>query len=481
MRLYRQTVRLAVPTVLEHLSTSIIFLVDALMVATLGPAALAAVGIVGIMMWRLRTMGGILQIGTTAMVARRWGENNTEAACRLFTHSALLGGIIGIGCLLLWPLAGWIFSTLNAEGDVLALSVLYFQVVILAFPLRLASTNMAAAIRAAGDTRTPMITTVVANMVNVSLNYTLIFGKFGFPELGLFGAAIATAIAFTTEFSIYLAMGLRGIRPRRLFPIERLDFIHPGEEDVEVSSEPVRAGVPDETRTDVLRFDPAGFRLRLRGSTGMMLRISHPSFWEEVGVSIGFLVFTAMLALFGEEALAAHSAVVRIESFSFMAGFGIAIATATLVGQALGARQVKTARRTFAICLTLSTMFMGSLGILFCLFPEWFVGWFVYGEENGTFMPLAAMLFILASLQQPFIGSAMVLSGGLRGAGHTMAPFVAQFFGTIGARLGGGYVLAFVFEMGVEGLYWATVLDWVLRTAILGGLLLTGRWERAKA
>ena len=481
MRLYRQTVRLAIPAVLENLSTSIIFLVDALMVATLGPAALAAVGLVGVIMWRLRTMGGILQIGTTAMVARRWGENNTKAACVLFAHSALLGLLIGLGCLFLHPMAGGIFSLLNAEGDVLAFSVLYFQVVILAFPLRLASTNMGAAIRAAGDTRTPMVTTVAANLINVFLNYALIFGKFGFPELGLFGAAIATAIAFTAEFLIFLAMGLKGIRPKRLFAVPRVDFPAPDDEEVEVTSAPVPIHPGHEDRQDVLRLDPAGFRLRVRGSTGTLFRISHPSFWEEAGVSLGFLVFTAMLALFGEEALAAHSAVIRIESFSFMAGFGISIATATLVGQALGAGELRAARRTFAICLTLSTLFMGSLGIVFSLFPEWFVGWFVHEDAAGTFLPLAAMLFLLGALQQPFIGSAMVLSGGLRGAGHTIAPFVAQLFGTIGARLGAGYLLGFVFGMGIEGLYIATVLDWVLRTIILGGLVMMGRWERARA
>lgn len=478
MKLLRQTVRVAVPAILESLSNSAILLVDALMVASLGPTPLAAAGLVGVVLWRLRALGSVLQIGTGATVARRWGGGQIDAARIVFTHGAVLGSLVGCLWLLFFPFAMAIFGGLNARGDVLLLAAGYFQAVVICFPLRLSSTNMAASLRAAGDTKTPMMTTLIINVANIVLNYTLIFGNFGAPALGLVGAGIATSLSFALEFVILAFVGWRGIRPRRMFQALALELPVSRQEEMGEISAPVYPPAPvDPEHAHVLRFSREGFRLRIPGVTRSILRISHPSFWEEIAVSLGFLVFIAMIAELGEAALAAHTAVTRIESFSFNAGFGVSVAAATIVGQALGAGSLKDARRVFSLTLTLGVVIMGSIGILFALEPEWFLKWFV-AEEGGNFLPLATTIFLLAALEQPFIGAAMVLAGGLRGAGMTMAPFFSQLFCTVGIRIGFGWYFGFHLGWGLEGLYWATVLDWLCRTVILSVIVMGGRWEK---
>jgi len=453
---YRRTIRLALPAVAESLLNSMVLLVDALMVARSGDAALAAVGISGVVLWRVRSLASVLQTGIGALAARRWGEGDERAASRVLTHGMVLGLAIGTLPLLLIPFAAMIFSRLNAEGEVLALAATYFQLIIATMPLRMASTHLSAALRACGDTRTPLYVTLGINVVNLIFNYLLIFGKFGFPALGLVGAGIATVIAFVIEAVALAVACRRGIRPLRFAEIGNAD-------------------------RGLLRITRDGFTPWLPSITPSVLRVSLPSLGEEIAVSVGFLGFIAMIAGLGEESLAAHTSVARIESFSYMIGFGVSIGAAALVGQALGAARADLARRAFSASLVLAALSMAVAGFVMILLSPLTLGLFYgFDDTRRVMIEFATPVLIIAALEQPFIGTGMVLAAGLRGAGLTMAPFLSQMAGTIVVRIGLGYLLAFELGMGLEGVYWATVADWVLRTIILGAIVATGRWEKTK-
>lgn len=476
MRLYSETLRLAVPAILENLFISAVFLVDSIMVAQLGSAPLAAVGLAGVVMWRLVSMGSCLRIGLGAATARRWGEGNVQMARALLSHGLVLGGIVGFLCILLYPLAGIVFAKMNAEGRVLEEVVPYFRIILVFLPFRLAALNLGSSIRAAGNTKTPMLITIASNILNVIMNYVLIFGHFGFPALGTFGAGLATGISFFLEFLFLFIISLIGAPAKRVFA--------PGAAvrsavDDEGHLADVYTDVPENTpKTDSIKFSMEGFRVFLGTPTKRILGVSYPVFFEEVAITFGFVMFVGMIASFGELVLAAHTAIIRIESFSFLAGFGISIAAATLVGQALGAGSVDQARRSFASCLVLSTVFMGGAGIAMCLFPELFLSPFFTGEEASRAMDIAIPLLLLVAIEQPFIGSAQILANGLRGAGETKTPFMAQFCGVTFIRVGLGYLMAFPWGMGMEGLYWATVIDWIVRTVLLTYLVKYGAWEK---
>lgn len=475
MSLLIQTVRLATPSVLENLLNSGTFLVDGLMVASLGADALAAVGIVGVFLWRLNFVFGCTRVGAGAMVSRRWGEGNFAEARRVFTHCTVLSMIIAAFLWGLLPFLRPLMGAFFAPGSALDLAVIYFKINLLALPFHMSAMNMASCLRAAGDTRTPLVVSILVNLVNVLLNYMLIFGKFGAPEWGLFGAAVATALASTLGFLVLLGCGLRGLRPRRLFPAADIEPVSVFGEEPD-SLTPARHD-PSKIffKGEPFRFSRAGIKPWIPKLTPRLLRISHPVFWEEVAITAGFVGFIWMIARFGEVAVAAHTATIRLESFSFQIGHGIAAAVATLVGQSLGAGSVDTAKRVFTLCLTLAISAMSIIGIILALFPEWLVGWFTAPGEM-EFLSLAVLILLISSLEQPLVGSAMVLSGGLRGAGHTRAPFIAQLIGTIPVRLGLGYFLAFPMGMGVVGLIWATVADWGVRTIYLAYVLRRGKW-----
>ncbi|MCC7391268.1 MATE family efflux transporter [Candidatus Sumerlaeota bacterium] len=473
-KLYVKTARLAIPTILENLFVSVVFLVDALFLAELSEQALAAAGMCSTVLWRLRSVGGYLQVGIGAYVARRWGQGESHAARLAFTHGCCIGLLIGLLCVPLYFFTEDIFRALRAPDTVLPYILPYFMPIMLVFPLRVASANMAAALRASGDTRTPMITTITMNLTHIFTNWLLIFGNLGFPKLGIQGAGYSTALAMTIEFLMLLAVGLRGVRPKRLFQLAPIAAAPAQEDEFQVVS-PVYT--PAEERDDVLKLVREGFTPWLKGVSGRIFRVSMPTFWEEIAISAGFMSFIAMIAELGDDALAAHSSISRVESFSFNAGFGVSIAASTLVGQALGSGSIREARRAFGACFTLVVMLMGTAGLLFAIAPAWFLQWFA-GPDSTKFISLAIPLFYLTAIQQPLIGLTNVLAGGLRGAGQTTPPFIAQMIGVVGVRVGVAYYFAFVRGWGMEGVYLAMVCDWVMRSTLLGIIVLRGKWEK---
>ncbi len=427
-------------------------------------------------MWRLRSIGGCLQFGAAATIARRWGEGNVQRACSVFSHSVLLSFLIGLFFVCLFiPGSYTLFPLLNAKGELFDKLVPYFHLVLLVLPFRLASFTMMASLRAAGDTKTPMLTTLAINIVNVFFNWCLIFGNLGFPKLGLYGAGVATCIALLVEFGIMSFVGFRGIRPRKLFaavPVEATTV----DEEIEPSPSLFATSTEEDGVDGVFKLSKSGWKLYIPTTTASIFRISHPAFWEEIAISIGFFIFFGMIGSFGDLAYAVHTSIIRIESFSFMAGYGVSIAASTLVGQALGARDKEKALRSFSMCISIGMSIMGFIGILLCLFPEWFLGWFV-SDQREAFMGIGIPLMIITALSQPLTASTMVLANGLRGAGETTYPFIAQMIGVIGIRAGLGYLLAFPLNLGLQGIYIAMAFDWVVRTAILALIVLKGNWS----
>ncbi len=157
-----------------------------------------------------------------------------------------------------------------------------------------------------------------------------------------------------------------------------------------------------------------------------------------------------------------------------MMGVGFAVSASTLVGQALGRRDPRMARRAFWLCALFAMSIMGIIGSVLAAAPGWFLGHF---SREREFLGIGIPLLIIAAIEQPMIGATATLSGGLRGAGDTLSPTISQFYGTLGVRVGIGYLLAFHYKMGIQGMYWATVIDWTVRAAILTALVLGGRWK----
>ena len=286
-----------------------------------------------------------------------------------------------------------------------------------------------AALRAAGDTKTPLIVGVVVNLVNFGINYTLIFGNFGFPRLGINGAAIGTSIAYTTGATLFVLLFLRhrlGIGLHREAPL--LDW----------------------------------------GTIRRILRIGVPAATEQLAFQIGLLVWIVMVVGFGQNAVAAHQIGLRIQSFVFMPGLGMSIASSALVGQNLGARNAELADRTAREATKLSILIMGALALF--NFALAFVG-------PGIAHDLAVTFIRVHATSIPAIGLFFTLSGSLRGAGDTKWPLYASLAGTYGLRLPLSALLGYALGLGVLGVWIALPVEYYLRSVIIVRRFNGGAWK----
>lgn len=446
---YRTAAALAAPVVVEQLFRSAVYFADAWMVSGLGKPQLAAVSLAGVFLWRVTETFACTQHSVAAYVARRWGGHQyAEASAALARGVAIAFAIGTVVALLSFPLLRGFFTLMQTPPEVVTPALHYTWSVMAVFPLTLVYFNLGTALRATGNTRTPTIVAIAVNSLNVLLNYVLIFGHFGAPKLGMMGAGIATGASYACG-ALYLLWRLaRGVRPPGSF---------------------------GEGEGAVLRLARGG--VAVPGLVRTIFRVAAPSFSEELLVSAGFLFFYSMIARCGTEALAAHTIVVRIEAISFTMGAGCSVAAATMVGQALGRGDQASALRAFWMNTVIGVVLLGSAGIVFALAPGSFLSLFKGGSD---LLAMGTMMMYLVAVQQPLLAITNTFAGGLRGAGDTLSPNIAQLVGQLLIRIAGSWWLGFHLGLGMEGIYLATCVDWTVRAGILGALIAQGRWRRVK-
>jgi putative MATE family efflux protein len=295
-----------------------------------------------------------------------------------------------------------------------------------------------AAQRAAGDTRTPLWIGIVINILNVFLNWVLIFGNLNAPALGVEGSAIATIIAFAVGGSLASALALAG----------RL-------------------------RVSVRLRD-----LRLHTATiKRVLWIGYPAALEQALMQVGFLVYLIFAVRYGTAAVAAYFIGVRILSLSFLPGFGFGAAASALVGQNLGAKRPEESANAGWIATGLSVLLMTAGGILIAVSAERIASLFVDDPEviNNT-----VWFIYMLGISQPFMAIDFTLGGALRGAGDTRFPLWTVVVAFYVVRLGLSALVVFVFDLSLPWL-WATLIgDYFVRAALKTWRFRSGRWARIR-
>ena len=277
--------------ILNNILLTFVWIIDMVMVGRLGPTAVAAVGVSGQMFNLIMAVSMAVTTGTIALAARFTGAAETEKANAVLGQSLVLGVLLSV--FLIVP--GFIgsqslFRLFGAEASVIRVGAPYLRIVLAGTAFLVAALVSSSALRGAGDTRTPLIISVAANVVNMLLNYALIFGKFGMPRLEVVGAGIATVVAFFLEAAAFLVLFRKG--------------------------------------TLILALSRKAFRLE-REMAARLFRIGAPSAVEQGIVQIGFLWYMAVIARYGTNPLAAYMIGVNIMSLSFMPGFGFSVAAST--------------------------------------------------------------------------------------------------------------------------------------------------------
>ncbi len=437
----RRIVTLAWPAIVENLLHSIVGIVDTAMVGRLGAEALAATGLGNQISMLGLTVFSALSIGSTALVARYIGANESSTASDVARQSLVLGlfvsGTVMITFLLTARgLLGLLFS--QSEVEVLNMASAYVRIVSLAMVLNYFLIVINAILRGAGDTKTPLRITALVNVINVVANAIFIYGLGPIPALGVVGAAIGTAIA----------QGSGGIMALVVL------FRHPV----------LRVRMADS-------FKPDRTVIRRIANVGV------PAGIEQGMMRIAQLVYTMIVSSLGTVSYAAHQVALNAESLSFMPGAGFATASTTMMGQNLGANRPAEAEASGRIARNLGTLVMSVMGVIFLIIPGPIVRIF---SNDPEVIRLATACLRLVAISQPALATWMILAGGLRGAGDTRAILKVVIVGLVFVRVGLAYLLAIKLNCGLLGAWVAMVVDLFVRGFLIQRRFDKGEWKLLK-
>lgn len=415
---------LALPAVGEMILYMMIGVFDTMMVGQYGGNI--AVSSVGLSSEIIYTFSNIfisigISVAVTSLVARRIGAKEYEQA----EQYATLGFTAGIVTALCISIALFIFSNniltlAGAKGEVIVLGTIYMRIVSIGIFFNMLMNIMNAILRGSGNTKTPLIGSLFVNFINIFLDWVLIFGRFGLPEMGVRGAAVATAIA---QFSGFIFIGLY---------IRNKSSIAPK-----------------------LKYLRSFSSHRLKD----LLKLSIPSSMQEGAFSISRLLSTFMIMRTGTIAFASNQIATTLESISFMPGWGVAIAATTLVGHKIGEKNYKKAKEyaNTSVAIGISIMLLCSL--MFVLFPNILIRLFI-DESETEVIRLGALCIMAAALEQPFLAVSMIVGGSLKGSGDTRTPFMVSLISSWVIRLPLMYYFIYLKQSPVVYVWFITAIQW---------------------
>lgn len=432
---HRRILRIALPAAFNSLLDMLQILVDLLMVGTLGAAAVAAVGLGLQSLMFVFAVLSLLHVGTSALLSRFAGAGQSLRASLGLSSLLLFAAALSlpVGALWHWGAAQifvW-FSTAEATRQ---FGAAYVQTLTWMMPFVFLKLVAVSALNAAGDTKTPMFVKLFSIGLNALLNYLLIFGHFGFPALGVTGAAVATVAVNMLETAVYAALLVRG--------------------------------------KSFYRF-VAGFSMRLLKRA---LKVGWPASLERALTFGSFMLFTGVIARYGTEALAGYQIGLRIEGLAFMPGIGFTVAAMTFMGQGLGAKDPARARRDVLTVLGYAVALMFTLSFVMIFFPEPMVRLFT---DDEAVVAQGALYLRIVGLSQIPLAFSFVLSGALRGAGDTKATLRINLLSLWAVRIVPAVVLSWYFH-DIVYVYVAMIADTFFKAFLLWRRFENGAWKHIK-
>ena len=426
----RSVLTLAIPVTVSSLLQRTEGIVAVFLVGGLGATHIAAVGLGQLLAFIATTLVSGLSVGTNVIIAQLWGARRHQDAGEAARHFLWLSVAMSLSLAGLGIAINHIaMQQLGAESAVIELALPYSTLIFWVIPFTVLLQVLSSVLQGTGDTRTPMYAMIVVNLLHILLAYPLIYGQWGFPAMGIKGAAVAVGLAEAIGVT-YLLWQCRPI----LKPSRRL-------------------------RLDLIR-----------------------SIWD-VGASVsgerivqqaGILIYTKLVLLYGTVSYAAHQVGLSIEALSFLPGYGFAIAAATMVGQSIGAGKYTRAKLENWEANRLASLIMACMGIVFFFFPYLLLRAFTTDEaviELGT-----VFLKIVALLQIP-LALTMVLAGSLRGAGDTRFIMGATVVGMWGVRVPMALIVTLWLHLSVYYVWTAMIADWTVRMGLLLWRYRSERWR----
>ena len=433
---YRRTLGMAVPVTTETLLVGVMGIIDTIMVGTISSAAIAAVGITNQPRFIVLSVITALNIGVTAIVARRKGEKDLQSARSSLKQAIILSFMISLVLSTLAYVTAYPLLAFAGAGiDVIDDSVMFFRITMLSIPFASIAMTIIAAQRGAGNTQISMKTNITANAFKVIFNYLLIAGNLGFPRLGIKGAAIATFIGFT----VGLFMAIHSV-----------------------------AGKSSEL--NIMSF--SGWKFNRKTLNGI-IRVGSGALGEQLFLRFGFLMFFKVVAGIGTMALVVHQICMNIVMLSFGFAEGLGIAAGTLVGQSLGEKRPDMGLLYGKVCQRVALTLSAIMTFVFIFGRRGLMRMFTSEEEiiaTGSYLILILAVITIMQMSQ------FCTSGALRGAGDSKYVALVAFF-TVGLlRPGLAWLFAFPLGMGLIGVWFAFLADQSIRLVLYYKRFSTGKW-----
>ncbi len=427
--------RLAWPAVASNLAYSMVGLVDIKIVASLGSSAVAAVTTGHRIFWVLQAVMIAITAGTTALVARAWGAKNKDEAERVTRASLwLCMGVAGAMTLPAFFFADQLAGIFELDDATVADAASFIRVMSLFNVAFAMSMVIGSALRAAGDTLTPLWIGLGTNCVNVFLVYGLVFGQFGLPAMGVRGAALATGLSLLSGSMVSLGLWWGG----------KLRI--PRGSGVALTQQRVR----------------------------QLIRIGYPAGLEQAAMQVGFIVFLWIVSLYGTAPYAAYGIGVQILSFSFVVGIGFNIAASTHVGQKLGAGDPEGAEHSGWRAMRLAVLTMAILSGLIIMTAESIASFII---DDPEVVRLTVVFIYVLGAAQPLMAIDFTLGGALRGAGDTRFPLVTTIAGLVVVRGCVAGLLALL-DFGVEWVFCALLFDYCVKSSLMSWRFRRRAWQK---
>ena len=446
----RQTMRiilaLAWPTMLEQLMQTAVQYIDTAMVGSLGTNAMAAVGATTTVGW---LMGGLVSawgVGFLAFISKACGAGDKDAAAKAVAQAVIVTVCAGVTfTVLTLSLSGVIPAWMQVAETVRPLATQYFFILYTPMLFRAATIIFGTVLRAAGDTKTPMKVGVWVNIINVTLNFLLIYPTrpltvlgltFTMPGagMGVVGAALASAIAVAVG-GIYITVVL---------------WKHPV-------------------------ISPKGQRFRPDWSIlKPTVKVAIPNMLQRFGTSLGYVSFAAMINALGEVATSAHTVANTVESLFYIPGYGMQTAAATLAGNAYGAKDPQRMKKLARMFIPIEVGLMIISGGALFLFAPPLVKLF---SADAAVIALGVTVLRMVAVSEPFYGFSIIVEGMMQGVGRTKLPFVFNVAGMWGVRILGTFICTNFFGMGLVSAWACMIAHNLLLFGLFLGCYIKGTWN----
>ena len=439
-------VALAWPTMLEQLMQTAVQYIDTAMVGSLGTQATAAVGATSTVGWLIGSTISATSVGFLSFIARACGANDREGARRSVSQAVLATLVLGvIFTILPLALSGLVPVWMQVDPSIQNIASQYFFILYMPMLPRTASIIFGTVLRAAGDTKTPMKAGIAVNVINVVLNFLLIYPtrtlsligfEFTMPGagMGVIGAAVASAIAFTVGgILITIAM-----------------WKHPL-----VSP-----------KGQKLRPDPEILK--------PCMKVAFPNMLQRFGTSLGYVAFASMINSLGDVSTAAHTIANTVESLFYIPGYGMQTAAATLAGNAYGARDRQKMKDLASMFIPIEILLMIFSGGMLFIFAEPLMGLF---SKSAAVIGLGTTVLRMVAVSEPFYGFSIIIEGMMQGVGKTKAPFVYNIIGMWAVRILGSFIFTQLLSFGLIAAWACMIAHNLLIFALFMISYVRGSWN----